>query len=59
MKDISKIIEALERIENKLDIALKLFSPPPLDIKGYPEKSIDWKAKIAYYKSKINKKENV
>lgn len=55
VEDIAKIAEALDRIERKLDNALKIFNPPRLDIKGYPAKNFDWKAKIFAYKTKGNK----
>jgi hypothetical protein len=55
LDDIIKFSEALDRIERKLDIALKLFNPPRLDIKGYSVKNIDLKTKVAYFKTKGNK----
>ena len=54
INDLAKIAEALERIERKIDNAIRIANPV-LDVKGYPAKNFDWTKKIFSYKTKGNR----
>ena len=41
INDLAKIAEALERIERKIDNAIRIANPV-LDVKGYPVSNLDW-----------------
>ena len=41
INDLAKIAEALERIERKIDNAIRIANPV-LDVKGYPVANLDW-----------------
>ena len=55
INDLAKIAEALERIERKIDNAIRIANPV-LDVKGYPVANLDWTKKIFSYKTKGNRK---
>ena len=52
IEDVTKIAEALDRIEKKIDLALNISRPQYTDIKGYPAKSL--KEKISFFWTKGN-----
>jgi hypothetical protein len=53
IEDATKIAEALDRIERKIDLALNIFNPSQYaDAKGYPAKSL--KEKISFFWTKGN-----
>ena len=54
INDLAKIAEALERIERKIDNAIRIANPV-LDVKGYPVANLDWTKKIFSHKTKGNR----